>query len=132
MKRIRGILILILLIPFALIGCVQQTKQNPADTPQTPQQENPYLSQYSGTYEVMVKGYPGTDTETFVLNRSGSSSWTASMGTLKSTKRGTWTAKEGEIIITVQGNTGEIVETFKLQGGIFVSTMSPDRYLVKQ
>ena len=48
---------------------------------------------------------------------------------IMSKKNGIWTAEEGKIKITIQGNTGPIVEEYVLKNGKFVNTLSEDRYL---
>jgi hypothetical protein len=74
-------------------------------------QEN-YLKKYAGAYNVMV-GNDGS--EAFALAANGSAvwiyGWKDSLGKLQTQKKyGEWTAKEGYIKITINGNTGKIVQ----------------------
>jgi len=91
-----------------------------------------FIKKYSGAYTVIVAGYNGGDSEAFALRPDGSAVWVEGYkhnGKIETRqKNGTWTAKEGVITISIQGNTGIIVEEYKLKNGTF---RSGDRYLKK-
>ena len=60
-----------------------------------------------GTYEIKVKGYSGTDKKYYDLQRDGSAVWKMT-GSCSAQKSGKWTASDGEIILTIKGNSVEI------------------------
>lgn len=134
---------LLVIVPVVVITCLRTEKKSesaPIDTPEETEvleeitesnEPNPYVEQYAGVYEIRVKGYTGTDTETYGLTGKGVATWTARIGDYRSTKKGTWTASEGEIKIIIQGNTGNITETYRLVNGSFVSISDSDRSLNK-
>jgi hypothetical protein len=87
---------------------------------------NPYHEKYAGGYMIDVKGNTSdSDAELYVLHKSGSAKWmwitVQSGGQTKivSEKMGTWDATGDKITISIKGNTGLIVEEYKLMGGKF-------------
>ena len=74
--------------------------------------------------------------EAYALGVNGSAVWVNGLkdasGKLQTQKKsGTWTAKEGYIKVTIQGNTGAIVQEYKLKNGRFVSVDDSRAYLKK-
>ena len=97
---------------------------------------NKYLETYSGGYTIEVLGHSSNnDAEAYALHENGNAKWMLiendGYGNAKimSEKSGVWTADEGKIKITIQGNTDPIVEEYILKNGKFVNTLSEDRYL---
>jgi len=97
---------------------------------------NKYLSIYSGGYTEEILGYSSNnDVEAYALHENGNAKWmwikNDGYGNAKimSEKIGIWTAEEGKIKITIQGNTGPIVEEYVLKNGKFFSTLFEDHYL---
>jgi len=95
--------------------------------------QDQFLKRYSGSYSIMV----GSDgSEAYALAENGSAvwvyGWKDSSGKLQTQKKsGNWTAKEGYIKVTIQGNTGAIVQEYKLTNGRFVSVDDSRAYLKK-
>jgi len=139
MKSIKFLGYISIALLFFAVSCLPKPKEQgpPATEPAAVKKENPFLAQYAGAYEIKVKGYSGTDKESYELLKYGSAKWimtsflsdTSSRAWIKS---GTWTASDGEINVTIEGNSGDIKLTYNLQNGRFVEDLSSDRYLVKQ
>jgi len=92
-----------------------------------------YLKKYTGAYSVMV-GNDGS--EAFALAANGSAvwinGWKDSSGKPQTQKKyGEWTAKEGYIKITINGNTGKIVQEYRMKNGRFVNVDDSRMYLKK-
>lgn len=119
-----------LLISFFIISCGQPAEQQKVEPQQIP--ENPYLTEYAGTYEIMVKDYPGVDSERFILLSTGKATWKWTYNGTTTTKTGFWEPSEGIIETKIYGNSGPITETYRLKNGRWVSDTSSDRYLVKK
>lgn len=137
-KKIVGAVSLVVLI-IIVIALVNGFGSDPAAIPDLKPAastvHNAFLSEYAGEYTVEVDGYSDTDKESYVLRKNGTATWMlivpdASQGERKaSEKYGTWTATEGNIVISIQGNTGTITEEFDYRNDRFRSTISAGRYL---
>jgi hypothetical protein len=93
----------------------------------------PYLKKYAGTYSIMV-GNDGS--EAYALAENGSAvwinGWKDSSGKLQTQKKsGSWTAGDGNIKVTINGNTGKIIQEYKIKNGRFVSVDDSRTYLKK-
>jgi hypothetical protein len=92
---------------------------------------NPFLSAYSGVYNISPDG-----AEAFALAENGRVSWVYGYpenGKITTvTKYGRWIAREDFITIWIDGNTGEIEESYRLKNGIFTSIADGTRYLTKR
>ena len=116
-----------LLIFGILNSCTTNQSEQKTDEKNNVQEKvNPYLEKYAGGYMIEVKGYnSNTDAELYVLHKSGSAKWMMIMilsnGQTKvvSEKMGTWDASADKITISIKGNTGLLVEEYKLIGGKF-------------
>lgn len=92
------------------------------------------LAKYVGLYEVKVSGYSGGDKEFFKLEEDGSVQWgwgyiNASGDISGTVKSGKWEITVGKVlVITVRGNSGPIVESYRLSNGKW---RSGDRSLVR-
>ncbi len=90
-----------------------------------------YLKKYSGAYNIGRDGV-----EAYALKEDGTCTWIygwMSNGKLQTQqKNGTWTAREGYIKISINGNTGTIIEEYTLKNGQFVSKDDSNRYLKKR
>jgi hypothetical protein len=127
-----GVVIVVLI---AFLVKVASKRKEKVDT--TPRQAsvtppaNPYLSSYSGVYHISPDG-----TEAFALAENGLASWVYGYpenGKIKTVeKRGTWTAQENFITVSINGNTGVIVENYRLKNGIFRNAEDQGRYLTKR
>jgi hypothetical protein len=123
---------------------IGRVRQSPSNTPPSKEEvderkraegpgaiANPYLLEYSGVYHVSPGG-----AEAFALADNGRASWTYGYkqnGKVETvTKPGSWVANEGFISISIEGNTGLIVENYDLKNGIFRNTESGLRYLTKR
>lgn len=99
--------------------------------------QNSFLKKYSGSYNIMVTGYSGETAEAYALAENGGAVWVygykdASGRVKTQQKNGSWTAREGEITITINGNTGKITEVYRLKGGKFVNSEDSSRWLKKR
>jgi hypothetical protein len=97
---------------------------------------NPFVKKFAGSYLVEIKGLPiSNKVEAYALAENGMAKWMFieedSNGQAKATskKSGTWTATETQISITIEGNSGSIIEDYILTNGIFVNTISSERFL---
>jgi hypothetical protein len=95
-----------------------------------------YLQKYAGAYTIVVSGYSGDASEAYALKPDGNAvwiyGWRDGHGKLQTQKKyGTWSTREGYLRISIAGNTGKIIEEYKMKNGRFVSTDSNDRYLKK-
>ena len=97
-----------------------------------------YLKIYSGGYTIEVAGISSYDeAEAYALNSNGKAKWMqiANDGLggarIVAEKNGYWIADENKIVITIQGNSGEIVEEYKLSNGRFTNSLIKERYLKK-
>lgn len=125
--------ILFSIIIILLTGCSLDSR-NKSD--QDSSEANPFLQKYAGGYTIEVKGISSDDAvEAFALNQNGKATWmyikddVNGNPKISSKKIGTWTAQEGKISVSVQGNTGVITEEYILNDEVFVSSFSSDRYL---
>lgn len=94
-----------------------------------------HLRQYSGSYNIFVTGLGSN--EAYALKTDGNAvwvyGWKDKSGRIQTeTKNGTWTASNGLITISINGNTGVITERYRLVNGKFVSTEDKKRYLRKK
>jgi len=128
--RCKNIIIAIIFISILFTSCDSKNSEI------TEKSNNKYLSTYSGGYTIEILGYSSdNDAEAYALHENGNAKWmwikNDGYGNAKimSEKSGIWTAEEGNIKITIQGNTGPIVEEYVLKNGKFVNTLSEDRYL---
>src|SRR5690606_28086522 len=99
--------------------------------------QNSFLKKYSGAYNVMVTGYLGEAAEAYGLADDGGAVWVygykdASGKMQTRQKRGSWTAREGEITIIINGNTGKITEVYRWRNNKFVNTEDSSRWLKKR
>ena len=73
--------------------------------------------------------------EAYALRKDGTASWMWIVNngfgeaSIQSKKVGTWTAEDGRIIISIAGNSGMIIETWRLQNGIFYDIENRSRHL---
>ena len=109
----------------------RQTKDQQHESP-----KNPYLATYSGGYTIEVYGDGDTgDVELYVLADNGTAQWmhlkTAGLKEpeIMTRKYGTWEAKDSYIKISIDGNTGKLVEEYVMRSGIFYNKEASDRYL---
>ena len=93
---------------------------------------NQYLELYAGIYEIKLKDYSGTDTERYHLYATGEVNYIWIFGARSSKEHGTWTASHQQIIVTIKGNSGDIIKTFVREGAHFTLKNDSNRYLVKQ
>ena len=78
----------------------------------------------AGEYWILVDRYYGSDQERYILRRDGSATWEHLQNKkVVSSKRGKWGTNKNEdyISVDIQGNTGMINETYRLNGGKFQS-----------
>ena len=99
--------------------------------------QNSFLKKYSGAYNIMVTGYSGEAAEAYALTEDGGAIWVYgykdSSGKVQTQqKRGTWTAREGEITIIINGNTGKITEIYRWRNNKFVNTEDSSRWLKRR
>ena len=137
-KKIVGVVSLVVLI-IIVIALVKGFGSDPALIPDLKPADstvnNAFLSEYAGEYTVKVDGYSDTEKESYVLRKNGTAAWMLiiaddSQGArTASEKYGTWTATEGNIVISIQGNTGTITEEFNYQNDRFLSILTAGRYL---
>lgn len=137
-KKIVGTVSLVVLI-LIVIALVRGFGSDPAELrdsePAVSKVSDTFLLKYAGGYSVEVDGYSDTDKESYVLRKNGTVTWMlivpdASQGErTASEKYGTWTATEGNIVISIQGNTGTITEEFNYRNDKFHSTLTAGRYL---
>ncbi|MCJ7649427.1 MAG: hypothetical protein MUP85_12495 [Candidatus Lokiarchaeota archaeon] len=128
--RCKNIIIAIIFISILFTSCDSKNSEIKEKS------NNKYLSTYSGGYTIEILGYSSdNDVEAYALHENGNAKWmwikNDGYGNAKimSEKIGIWTAEEGKIKITIQGNTGPIVEEYVLKNGKFVSTLFEDHYL---
>ena len=113
----KNILLLITFVTILLTSCDNKSSEMKESS------NNKYLVEYSGGYTIEILNYSSNDdAEVYALHENGNAK-------IMSEKIGIWTAEEGKIKITIQGNTGPIVEEYVLKNGIFVSTLFEDHYL---
>ena len=137
-KKIVGAVSLVVLI-IIVIALVKGFGSDPAAIPDPKTAastvNNAFLSKYAGGYSVEVDGYSETDKESYVLMKNGTAAWMlivadASQGARTASKKyGTWTATEGNIVISIQGNTGTITEEYDYRNDRFCSITSSGRCL---
>jgi hypothetical protein len=135
MKRITIALISTFLIIFSNCSSDNKTKNQSLNTTSI-EANNPYLKKYASGYTIEVKGITSkSEVEAYALTENGEAKWLwiendgHGEAVLKQKKTGTWTASENKITIKIQGNSGLITEEYVMLNGIFVSTVSDDRYL---
>jgi hypothetical protein len=131
-KSIKTILTLTLMV--TLIKCGDSNKRQATEQQETI--KNPYLSTYSGGYTIEVYGVGDTGyVELYVLADNGIAQWidlkTAGRKEpeIMTRKYGTWEAKDSYIKISIDGNTGKLVEEYVMRSGVFYNKESSDRYL---
>ena len=129
-----AIILLIVLLNIFLPGGKKQTLKST----EKPIVSNPYLTKYAGGYTVEVSSMPpDAQVEAYILHKSGKAKWMLltndgrGNAKIKSEKTGQWTAEENKIMITIQGNTGDLSEDFVYKNGRFVDTLTGERYLKK-
>jgi hypothetical protein len=98
--------------------------------------ENPYLATYAGGYTIEVKGLGNTrDVELYVLADNGKAQWMLlktggrKEPEIMTRKYGTWTATDSSIKISIDGNSGQLIEEYVMKSGVFYNKESSDRYL---
>lgn len=108
---------------------------NTSNNNQKAPEVNPLKQQYAGGYIVEVNGISNEESgEIYVLHENGNAKWMwlkvkpGGQTEVQSEKSGSWTATQDNISITIDGNTGPIIEQYKLINNRFVSG---DRYLSK-
>lgn len=108
---------------------------NTSNNNQKAPEVNPFMQQYAGGYIVEVNGISNEESgEIYVLHENGNAKWMwikikpGGQTEVQSEKSGSWTATQDNISITIDGNTGIIIEQYKLINNRFVSG---DRYLSK-
>ena len=97
---------------------------------------NVYLDKYAGGYQVDVNNISSNnDAEVYVLRNDGSAKWMYILNDgnggakIQSEKNGNWTASENNITITINGNSGSIIEEFDLKNGEFYDKLTGERKL---
>ena len=129
-------LILGLLIVLLLLGKARKQQTVPKPSPAPAAVVNTFVTQYAGVYTVaLIESSSDEAREVYELKEDGTAKWMwivpdAEQGVkVDYEKTGAWTASEGRIEISVQGNSGMITEVFELRSGSFYSTKESDRYL---
>jgi hypothetical protein len=97
---------------------------------------NQFMIKYAGSYRVHVSGVSSSENaEGYALSNDGTAKWMWIVNDPKegakidSEKTGTWTAEEEKIIISINGNSGMITETWLFQrDGVFRDADIPERY----
>ncbi|RYD50677.1 MAG: hypothetical protein EOP52_13530 [Sphingobacteriales bacterium] len=97
---------------------------------------SPYTSKYAGSYVIDVKGAPSSqEVEGYALRRDGTAKWMLIVNdgnggaSIQSEKNGTWVAEQDKIVVSIEGNTGLIQETWQLQNGLFYDANNSNRHL---
>jgi archaellum component FlaF (FlaF/FlaG flagellin family) len=128
--RNKKIILAIIFISILLSSCESENSKIQKNS------NDKYLATYSGGYTIEILGYPSdNDVEAYALHENGSAKWMLIVNDrygnakIMSEKSGVWLADEGKIKVTIQGNTGPIVEEYVLKNGQFVNTLSEARYL---
>jgi len=126
----KNLIILIACISILLTSCDTKNPQTKKSS------NNKYLSEYSGGYTIENLGYSSdNEIEAYALHKNGNAKWMLIVNDgygnakIMSETSGVWSASLGKIKITIQGNTGAIVEEYILKNDKFVNALSEDRYL---
>lgn len=135
MKRILYYLLGILIL--CIHACNSNTQSsNSNSSEKNVDSLNLFLKEYAGAYTIEISGINNSDEiEAYTLHESGSAKWlyivpdNVEGAKLTSEKTGTWTAEDGKISITIQGNAGLITEDYELKNGRFINVLISDRYL---
>jgi hypothetical protein len=129
MKK-KNILLLIIFVTILFTSCENKSSEMKESS------NNKYLADYSGGYTIEILNYSSdNDAEAYALHENGNAKWMLIVNDghgnakIMSEKNGVWSADDGKIKITIQGNTGAIVEEYVMKNGKFVNTLSEDRYL---
>lgn len=100
---------------------------------------NPFVQKYAGGYMIEVRGISSDrDAEGYALRKDGTAKWMWIVNdgnggaNIQSEKTGTWTASDGQITVSINGNIGIIEETWQLKNDMFYDTNNPNRYLKTQ
>lgn len=138
--KIKANLSIVLILMF--FGCSTGTGTRPKDqySKTSPVEDvNPYFKKYAGAYTAEIKGKSVTEidgrVEVYLLTANGQAKWMMIKNdgnggaVIESEQTGTWTATETKISITAGNNSGTLTEDYILQNGIFVYSVSKDRYL---
>jgi hypothetical protein len=122
-----------LLIAIAFSQCTERKYQIKNETIGF---DDTYLKIYSGGYTIEVDGLGTTgDVELYVLADNGKAQWmylvTAGRKEpeIMSRKYGSWTAQDSYIRISIDGNTGQLIEEYEMKDGVFYNKDTPNRYL---
>ena len=92
-----------------------------------------YLKKYAGVYAIKYKSIPSASDEAYALHENGKAAWIHEWSPGKTeTKHGTWTAGINQMTISIQGNTGILVQKFTMRNGVFTDIEDPNIYLKKQ
>lgn len=142
MKRSRMVYLLIIagIILFALINIYFENKSAEDEASKSKEDKlesvisNPFYQTYQGTYRVKVgNSTDNISAEVYKLDKSGFAKWMLvemrnGKAEITSQKTGKWNAVDGTIMIEINGNTGVISETYRIEDGVF---KSGSRYLEK-
>lgn len=139
-SKISYVLIILGIILFALVNIYYENRSAEAEAlkSKTDQSEktisNPFHETYQGTYRIKVgNSTDNISAEVYKLDKSGFAKWMLvemrnGKAEITSQKNGKWNAVDGTIMIDINGNTGVISETYRIEDGVF---KSGSRYLEK-
>lgn len=98
--------------------------------------DDTYLKIYSGGYTIEVDGLGITgDVELYVLADNGKAQWMYLVTSgrkepeIMSRKYGSWSAKDSYVRISIDGNTGQLIEEYEMKDGVFRNKENQNRYL---
>src|SRR6478609_11657739 len=126
------LLISLVILTLGLVQCADREKKDKIKKYDKP--NNPFLTTYSGGYTIEVEGLRNTrDIELYVLADNGKAQWMhlKTQGRkepeIMTRKYGTWTATESYLKVTIDGNTGPLIEEYEMKAGIFYNKETPKR-----
>jgi len=133
MKR-TAVRFMVLTLTFTLLQCSPTEKREKVRKSEI--STSPYLATYAGGYTIEVKGLGNTgDAELYILADNGKAQWMhlKTQGRkepeIMTRKYGTWSADDFYLKITIDGNSGPIVEEYEMKAGVFYNKTEPYRYL---
>jgi hypothetical protein len=128
-----------IIYPLALLltlGLFQCTEQKSQSTYENVDFDDTYLKSYSGGYTIEIEGLGNTgEAELYVLADNGKAQWmyiatrAGKEPEIISKKFGSWTATDSYIKISIDGNTGQLIEEYELKNGVFRNKETQSRYL---
>ena len=137
MKTIRNIILIGVGVVLALyyIGSKEEPKKNSEEDSFQEYYNNEFRAKFAGAYTIEHKTSSVKDVEMYALNENGGAKWLwiendgSGGANVDDEKTGTWTANENTITVNIRGNSGPIIETYKLKENVFYNTQFPKRYL---